>query len=195
LGRITIQQQVKKGIKIIGVACSSFNRTIDKNVQVIGVIYRGSTLFEGLEKTVVQVDGEDATDNIAKLICQSNHFKQLKVIMTRGVTIAGFNCLDLASLSDYTSLPIISIVDREPDMKKIALALQNLPNGSQRLKILKRNGLPKPILSSPKEEPVYVQSYGLTEDEVIQIIQNATVTGRIPEPIRVARLIAVALSS
>jgi endonuclease V-like protein UPF0215 family len=115
--------------------------------------------------------------------------------MTRGVTIAGFNCLDLASLSDHTSLPVISIVDREPDMDKIATALQNLPNGNQRLEILKRNGLPKPILSSTEEAPVYVQSYGLSEDEVTQIIQNATITGRMPEPIRVARLIALALSS
>ncbi|NHK32107.1 MAG: DUF99 family protein [Asgard group archaeon] len=168
---------------------------MDRNVQVIGVIYRGSTLFEGLEKTTVQVDGEDATENIAKLICQSNHFKQLKVIMTRGVTIAGFNCLDLTSLSDYTSLPVISVVDREPDMDKIASALQNLPNGNHRLEILKRNGLPKPILSSIKEGPIFVQSCGLSEDEVIQIIQNATITGRMPEPIRVARLIAVALSN
>ena len=168
---------------------------MDKDVQVIGVIYRGSALFEGLEKTTVQVDGEDATDNIGKLICQSNHFKQLKVIMTRGVTIAGFNCLDLALLSDYTSLPVISIVDREPDMKNIADALKNLPNGDKRLEILKRNGIPKPILSSSEEAPVYVQSYGLSDDEVRQIIQNSTITGRMPEPIRVARLIAVALTS
>ena len=63
------------------------------------------------------------------------------------------------------------------------------------MEILKRNGLPKSILSSPEEEPVFVQSYGLSEEEAIQIIQNVTITGRMPEPIRVARLIAVALTS
>lgn len=128
------------------------------------------------------------------MICNSIHFKQLKVIMTRGVTIAGFNYLDLALLSEKTALPIISIVDREPDMDKISAALQNLPNGDKRLEIIKKNGLPKPILSSPDEGPIFIQSFGITEDEVIRIVQNATVTGRIPEPIRVARLIAVALT-
>ncbi|NHJ40487.1 MAG: DUF99 family protein [Asgard group archaeon] len=191
---MTIPQQVKKGIKIIGIACSSFDRTKDRIVPIIGVIYRGSDLFEGIEKTIVQVDGEDATEKIANMICESIHYQQLKIIMTRGVTIAGFNYLDLALLSKKTSLPVISVVDREPDMNKIADALLNLLNGEKRLEIIKKNGLPKPIISSPNEEPVYVQSFGLAEKEVIQIIQNATKSGRIPEPIRVARLIAVAFS-
>ncbi len=128
------------------------------------------------------------------MICESIHYQQLKIIMTRGVTIAGFNYLDLALLSKKTSLPVISVVDREPDMNKIADALLNLLNGEKRLEIIKKNGLPKPIISSPNEEPVYVQSFGLAEKEVIQIIQNATKSGRIPEPIRVARLIAIAFS-
>ncbi|NHJ48957.1 MAG: DUF99 family protein [Asgard group archaeon] len=186
--------QFKKGIKIIGIACSSFNRTKDQEVAVIGAIYRGASLFEGMIKTAVQVDGEEATDKIADMIKNSTHWQQLKVIMTRGVTIAGFNCLSLKQLSELTSLPVISIVDRKPDMDSIKSALQNLPNSKERFQILEENGLPIQMISSPEKEPVFVQFYSLTEEEVKQIITNATIVGRIPEPLRVARLIAVGLT-
>jgi endonuclease V-like protein UPF0215 family len=186
--------QLKSGIKILGIACSSFNRLEDQDVPVIGIVYRGSELFEGLLKTTLQVDGDDATNKIGNMICKSPHWKQLKVIMTRGVTIAGFNCINLKQLSEITSLPVISIVDRMPDMSSIANALKNLPNGSLKLQILKNNGIPKQLSLASDQEPIYVQSYGIEEDEVIHIIRNSVITGRFPEPLRVARLVAVGLA-
>ncbi|NHJ31647.1 MAG: DUF99 family protein, partial [Asgard group archaeon] len=124
-----MNKQLKKGIKIIGIACASFNREKDEKVSIIGAIYRGSLLLEGVLRNQVTVDGNDATNKIFEMIQQSTHQQQLKLIMTRGVTIAGFNYIDLEQLHQLTDLPIISVVDREPNMEKIAEALQKLPNG------------------------------------------------------------------
>jgi endonuclease V-like protein UPF0215 family len=187
-----LNKQLKKGIKIIGLACASFNREKDEKATIIGAIYRGSLLLEGVLKNQITVDGDDATDRIVDMIQQSTHQHQLKLIMTRGVTIAGFNYIDLEQIHKRTGLPIISVVDREPNMEKITNALQNLPDGEKKLAILKKNGLPQPFVSTEDNEPIYVQFKGMNQEEVSQLLKDITLVGRTPEPIRVARLIAIA---
>lgn len=189
---IDLNKHLKKGIKIIGVACASFNREEDATVPIIGAIYRGSLLLEGVLKSQVTVDGNDATEIIANMILKSPHQPQLKLIMTRGVTIAGFNYIDLEELYKKTDLPVISVVDREPNMEKITNALQKLPNGEKKLAVIKRNGLPQAYTSSDENEPIFVQFIGIESEEVTQLLKDITLVGRIPEPIRVARLIAIA---
>ncbi|HUT80824.1 MAG TPA: DUF99 family protein [Candidatus Bathyarchaeia archaeon] len=185
-------QEMKKGIKIIGIACASFNRLTDKEVPVIGAIYRGTELLEGVLKTIVTVDGEDGTEKIAEMISTSTHWQQLKLIITRGLTIAGFNYIDLERLFELTNLPIISVVDRLPDMEDIANALTNLSNGEKRLAVLQKYLPPIICKTSKNEEPVYIQMIGIEPKQAIKLLREITIAGRIPEPLRVARLIAIA---
>jgi endonuclease V-like protein UPF0215 family len=98
----------------------------------------------------------------------------------------------MQKLYDRTSLPVISIVDREPNMDDIREALENLPQKEKRYEIILKSGPPRKVKISTKEEPVYVQSIGLEQQIVNNLLKKITRVGRIPEPIRVARLIAVA---
>ncbi|NHJ84343.1 MAG: DUF99 family protein [Asgard group archaeon] len=188
-----MDQQLKKGIKIVGIACASFDRIKDKEVLVYGVVYRGAELVEGFMKCKVIVDGNDATEKIAEMIINSSHKEQLKIIITRGITIAGFNYIDLEKLYNLISLPVISVVDRIPDLVSIEEALTNLPDGFIRLGILKKYLPLKECHTSKGEDPVYVQFAGIEPEKVIKLLQEITIVGRIPEPIRVARLIATSL--
>jgi len=187
-----LTQQLKKGVKILGIACSSFNRLEDQFVPIFGVVYRGASLFEGVLKTRIEVDGEDATEKIRAMIEQSNHSKQLKLIMTRGITIAGFNYIDIKKLYEKTGLPVISVVDRKPNFEKIRSAIKNVPNWEERYKVITNSGLIREIQSSEEEEPVFIQSIGFKDEKIATFLKQVTAVGRIPEPIRVARLIATA---
>jgi len=185
-------QQFKKGVKILGIACSSFDRLKDSTVPLYGVVYRGAALFEGAMKTILTVDGEDATKKIETMIKQSAHFEQIKMIMTRGITIAGFNYIDIKQLNKETGLPVITVVDREPDLKKIKSAIQNVSNWEFRYNIIRNSGTISKIKTSAEEEPVYVQSIGIRDEELDSFLKKITIVGRIPEPIRVAKLLATA---
>ncbi len=187
-----LTQQIKKGVKILGIACSSFNRLEDKFVPIYGVVYRGASLFEGVLKTSIEVDGEDATEKIQAMIEQSTHSKQLKLIMTRGITIAGFNYIDIKKLYEKTGLPVLSVVDRKPNFEKIRSAIKNVTNWEERYQVITNSGLIREIQSAEGEEPVFIQSIGFEDDEIATFLTKVTVVGRIPEPIRVARLIALA---
>lgn len=182
---------LKKGVKILGIACSSFDRMIDRKVPFVGVVIRGATILEGVMQSSITVDGEDATKKIVELVQNSTHKDQLKMIMTRGVTVAGFNYIDIKELFNLTSLPIISIVDHNPDMKKIRLAIQNVPNWEKRFEKISQQPI-RAVQTTNNDEPVFVQSIGIEEKKIDKFLKEITIVGRIPEPIRVARLIASA---
>ncbi|HUU79645.1 MAG TPA: DUF99 family protein [candidate division Zixibacteria bacterium] len=185
---------LKKGVKILGIACSSFNRMKEKEIPLVGIVIRGATILEGVMQSSVTVDGEDATNKIVELVQNSTHKDQLKMIMTRGVTVAGFNYIDIKELFYLTSLPIISIVDHNPDMKKIRLAIQNVSNWEKRFEKISQCPI-RSVQTTNNDEPVFVQSIGIEEKKIDKFLKEITIVGRIPEPIRVARLIALAFMS
>ena len=185
-------QHLKKGIKILGIACSTFDRNKDKEVQLYGVVYRSTALLEGVMKTTVTVDGEDATKKIQRMVNQSPHKEQLKLVMTRGITIAGFNYINIKQLFDETGLPVISVVDRVPNLEKIKEAIQNVSNWKERYDIISNSSSIQEIYTSLNEEPVYIQAVGIDTKELDKLLKKITIVGRIPEPIRLARLIATA---
>jgi endonuclease V-like protein UPF0215 family len=183
---------LKKGIKILGIACSTFDILSDKTATIFGVVFRGSELLEGVMKTTITVDGEDATEKIIEMIEKSSHKGQLKLIITRGVTIAGFNYIDMRKIFERTTLPVISVIDRKPNMNDIKKALENLPQSKKRSEAILNSGPLVEVKTSQKEEPVFIQSIGLENKIIANLLIKITKVGRIPEPIRVARLIATA---
>jgi len=85
---------VKEEIRILGIDDGPFTKD-DKEVIVIGVVYRGGEFIDGLLRTFVEIDGLDATEKLAKMINSSRHKQQLKVIMLDGITLGGFNIVDV----------------------------------------------------------------------------------------------------
>lgn len=184
-------KQLKKGVKILGINCASFDRIKNQKAILFGVIVRGNGILEGVLKTEVIVDGEDATEKILEMVSASTHSMQLKMILTRGVTIAGFNYIDIRKISQETSLPVVSIVDHQPNQEDFNLAIRNVPNWEKRLEIINSTPI-REVITNKEEAPVFIQSVGIEESTVDKFLKEITLFGRIPEPLRVARLIAMA---
>ncbi len=110
---------LKPEIRIVGFDDGAFKPRSKKLVPVIGVIFRGGNFLDGALKTQVRVDGTEATEKIVKLINSTRHKQQLKVIMLDGVTLAGFNVVDIKKLHEKTKLPVIVINRKMPDIKKV----------------------------------------------------------------------------
>ncbi len=90
---------IKPEIRVLGVDDGFFIPHTEGLVSVIGVVFRGGYWLDGVIHTKVAIDGFDATDNIASMINNSSHHKQLRVIMLNGVTFAGFNVVDIKTLN------------------------------------------------------------------------------------------------
>lgn len=181
----------KTEIRILGFDDSPFDAD-DKAVAVIGVIYRGGNFLDGILKTEVTVDGLDATDKLINLINSTRHKQQLKVLMLDGITLGGFNLIDVKELNEKTHLPVIVINRKHPNLKDVQKALKKFKDYRKRWKVVMRAGKIK-TCNLRNDKKVYYQTVGLTDDETEEIIQLSCTHSQIPEALRVAHLIATAI--
>ena len=105
---------IKKEARFIGIDDAPFKKT-DKKVLVIGVVYRGGEFIEGVISTTITKDGDDATRILGKKLLESRFYSQLKAVFLGGVTIAGFNIVDIEELSRTIDLPVIAVTRKYPD--------------------------------------------------------------------------------
>ena len=90
---------------------------------VIGAIVRIPSYLEGVLRFEVAVDGDDATSAIATALSNSRFLDQIKAVMIDGVSLAGFNVIDIARLSGELDVPVITVTRDRPDMDSIRAAL------------------------------------------------------------------------
>jgi endonuclease V-like protein UPF0215 family len=118
---------IKPEIRVLGVDDGIFKPHTKSFVPVVGVVFRGGYWLDGVMHTKVRVDGFEATRKIASMIKGSPHYKQLRVIMLNGVTIAGFNVVDIKRLNADTGLPVIAVTRDKPNFEEIHEALKSSP--------------------------------------------------------------------
>jgi endonuclease V-like protein UPF0215 family len=181
---------IKPEIRILGVDDGIFIPHSKGFAPVVGVVFRGGYWLEGVMSTKVEVDGFDATDKIASMIVDSPHYKQLRVITLDGVTFAGFNVVDIKKLNAETKLPVIAVTRDKPDFDDIRKALKNLLWPERRWKALLNSGEIIEVSTRSKSERVYMEIQGISEDDARKILQLTSTRSNVPEPLRVAHLIA-----
>lgn len=175
---------IKPQIRILGIDDSAL---INEKVTIIGAFFRGGGQLDGILRSEITKDGMDATGIIIRMIKNSKYYTQIRVIMLDGVTYAGFNPIDLKTLYDETNIPVIVFMRLCPDFEKIKLALEHLPENEKRWDIIRRAGR---IYKIAQENPVFIQLCGIDKDSAVEIVRMTSTHGNIPEPLRVAHLIA-----
>ncbi len=175
---------IKPEIRVLGIDDSAL---IDPNVVIIGAFMRGGDQLDGVLSSKITRDGMDATDRIVEMVKGSKHRGQIRVIMLDGVTYAGFNPVDIINIYEMTRIPVVVFMRSCPDFEKIRLALCHLPEKEKRWEIIQRAGR---IYRIDGENPVFIQVSGIDKDDAIKIIRMTSTHGNIPEPLRLAHLIA-----
>jgi len=192
----------KPEIRILGFDDGAFDSTRrgkrekltakNETVPVIGIIFRGGNFLDGALRTDITVDGLDSTDKLIELINSTRHKQQLRVIMIDGITLGGFNIVDIHKLHKRTGLPVIVVNRKMPDLQRVQKALKNFEDYKKRWELIKRAG--KIRNCSLKEgKKIYYQSVGLDDEETEEILALSSTHSFIPEPLRVAHLIATAV--
>ncbi|HOI77513.1 MAG TPA: DUF99 family protein [Methanofastidiosum sp.] len=179
--------RIKKEIRILGIDDSNFTRD-DTEVLVVGALVRGGFWIDGVLSTYVKRDGLDATEKITKMILNAR-YKDLRAIMLKGITIAGFNLVDIEKLNQDTSLPVVVVMRKMPDISSIEKALSNLNHKTKRLEIIKKAGQ---IYEGKVQEKsdIFFQFKGIEEDNARELIRISSMHSNIPEPLRVSHIIA-----
>lgn len=179
---------IKPEIRILGIDDSAL---FNEKVMIVGAIFRGGDWIDGVLRSEITKDGLDATEIICNMINTSRHHSQIRVVILDGITYGGFNVVDIQVLYRKTGVPVIVIMRSYPDFEKIKSALKNFHDGDDRWEIIKRAGDIEKI--SGKKNTVYIQRAGIGLETVKKIIQLTSIRSNIPEPLRVAHLIATGI--
>jgi endonuclease V-like protein UPF0215 family len=175
---------IKSQIRILAIDDSPL---IYEKVTIIGAFFRGGEQLDGILRNEIKRDGMDSTDVFIQMINGSKYHTQIRVILLDGVTYAGFNPVDITNLFKETGVPVINFMRSSPDLEKIRQALTNLPEAEKRWEIIQRAGK---IYKIKQDNPVFIQFCGLDKESAVKIITMTSIHSNIPEPLRVAHLIA-----
>jgi len=174
---------LKKEIRVVGIDDAPFNKFKKGNVVVIGAVFRGGSWLDGILSTKVGIDGNNATKKIADMISKCKFKPQLQCIFLNGIAVGGFNVIDVEELSKKTKLPVIVIIRKNPDIEKIKKTLIKI-NKKSKIKLIEKAG------SVIQIGEIYVQLTGLEIEKAKELIEITCTRSLIPEPIRIAHLIA-----
>lgn len=187
-------REIKTEIRVLGVDDCPFKPRSHGSVDVVGVVYRGGYWLDGIMTTEIQIDGLDATEKIAKMIVDSPHYDQLRVIMLNGITFAGFNVVNIRKLFNKTRLPVIVLTKEKPDLEEIKVALQKLPQWRSRWKAVMDAGEIFTLKTGRNAAPLSMQMMGILKQDAEKIVKMTCTRSSIPEAVRVAHIIASGLA-
>jgi uncharacterized protein len=161
-----------------------FDRARRGSVLVCGVVYRGGTWFDGLLTTRVQRDGWNATERLLAALHASKFLPQLRYLLLGGVALGGFNLLDLDRLHAQSGLKLLVCMRRPPDLAAMRRALQHLPRPRARWRLVEAAG---PIHRLGR---LWCQLRGMDAEEAGALLELTCTRALLPEPLRVAHLVA-----
>jgi hypothetical protein len=179
---------MKPGARILAVDDSPFSKSA-KQVLCIGVIARESVEgreVEGVISFSVEKDGFNSTNKLIHAIKHSRFRKQIQLILVQSITLAGFNLLDLKKVFSELRIPILCVVRRKPNEKKVLNALGKLPHFEKRIALIKNAG---EISSVGK---LFYYGKGLSNGEAKTMLKKFD---GFPWPLRLAHLIASGIVS
>jgi len=175
-----------KALRTIGFDDAPFSRRRGGSVAVAGVVCAG-TRFEGMVFGRVRQDGWNATEVLSRLLVGRKFLPQLHLVLLDGLSLGGFNLVDLPALAQALGRPCVAVMRRPPDLAAVERALRRLPRPERRLRLLARAG---PVHGRP---PFYFQVAGAEPDEVARALRRVTDHGCVPEPLRLAHLVGAAV--
>jgi uncharacterized protein len=173
---------------VLGVDDAPFDKKQTHPVPVVGVLMEGNDLIEGVALASFPVDGADATDFLAVWIDGLRWRDAMQAVVLGGITMAGLGLVDLEELARRLAVPALAVTRRDPGKSRIgeALTAAGLPD---RLPTARRS--PRALRITPG---LYVAFAGTEPGLATELIKATLRKSRMPEPLRVAHLIASAVA-
>jgi len=175
----------KPGLRALGIA-ESFVRSIPQSI-LAGVVMRADLRVDGLAYARATVGGDDATEAVLNLYGQLER-RDVNALLLSGIAISWLNIIDLQEVWDGIQQPVICLTYEESPGLENYIG-EYFPRPEEKLRRYDASGERVPVWLKTGYE-VYVRSFGASTEDARNLLNKFTRDGRVPEPIRVARLAA-----
>ena len=174
----------KKGLRALGIAESYTGRV---HSTLAGVVMRKDMQIDGVGFSRITVGGMDATEQVEEIV-SSLHREDINVLLLSGCVIGWYNMIDPGRVHGTTGLPVI-VVTYEESMGLEEEIRRHFPGDEERIALYRRLGERTPVELSTGYT-AWIRAWGLTLPIAERVCRDFTREGKIPEPLRVARLLA-----
>ncbi|MCD6559971.1 hypothetical protein DRN43_04305 [Thermococci archaeon] len=181
--------KIKTQIRVVGFDDGTFRFKGRGKTILVGVVMKGNEEVLGVLTRWIDVDGRDATEKMIDAINRSR-FKDLRIIMLKGITYGGFNLIDVKHLAEETGLPVIVVIRKKPDLNAMERALRkHFSDAEERIALLRKAGEVREMIRGK----LYYQAFNIPPEQAEEVINITRKNSLIPEPLRLAHMIASAV--
>ena len=176
----------KRGIRIFGIA-ESFKKS-NSTSTLGGVVMRRDLIVDGIVFGSATLKGDDSTKNIYCML-RSLRRNDINCIMLDGLIISLYNIIDGEKLNNITGLPIIAITFEDSRGLEEHIRHHFLEKSEMKLEQYRKLGN-RDQVRLRTDKSLYIRYWGLSLKGALNTLNAFTLQGSIPEPIRVAKLLA-----
>jgi endonuclease V-like protein UPF0215 family len=206
-------------VNVIGFDDGPFERGHRGDVLLVGVVCSG-TRIDGIVSGKIRRDGANAMRVMVDLVRASQFGSHLQAVMLQGIAVGGFNVVDVHGLRAALRIPVLVVTRRPPDMAAVKRALfagapaarPPVSGAARKWRLIEQAGTMELLGPSRRsqrrdraqatesaktpsgirtnEPRLWIQRAGLSLDQARKLVADTTLHGNIPEPLRVAHLIA-----
>ena len=176
----------KPGIRTLGVA-ETFRQGSKKSV-LAGVVMRSDFVVDGVALGKTSVGGDDATSSIASLH-RRFHRNDINLVMVSGAILSLYNIIDVDQLASRVRLPVVCLTYKETAGIEGSILRHFRTGADKKLEAYRKLGQRVGVRLRTGHR-VYVRSAGIEAGELTRALDAFTLQGSVPEPVRVAKLVA-----
>ena len=182
--------------KVVGVDDGRFRKSgkeakREEKTILVAVLFKGRSI-EDVRISNVTIDGLDSTQSIYTMLADL----EFDFLLLSGATFAGFNVVDAYALNKTLRKPVIIVIGEMPKDQAVREALRkHFRDWERRWSLMESL---KPIFEArtdPRYNPIYYEVVGLDPEDALKLLKAYAFQGRLPEPVRMAGMIAKGLTS
>ena len=176
----------KKGIRGLAIA-ESFSQNSKKSV-LSGIVMSTDLVIDGFVVGYSTVGGDDATDSILTMYEKLDR-PDVSFLLISGIVISLYNIVDVKRISEKIGLPVIGVTYEESPGIEDAIKHHFPESYESKLAEYSKLGSREKITLHTSHN-LYIRNEGCTALEVKQLLDKMTLQGSVPEPLRIAQLLA-----
>ena len=189
--KVTSEQipQWKHGVRVLGIS-ESFTKDVAQSM-VAGIVMRGDYRIDGFGFCRPTLGGNDATNLLIGLYHRLGR-QDIRAWMLGGNIISWFNVVDIDKIYDETNVPVVCVTYNSSEGIEKYLRQYFPDTWQERRDMIEQVGM-RTEVELATGHSVFLTNAGLSIVRAKQLVDLFTIDGRVPEPIRVARMLAAGL--
>jgi len=179
----------KKGLRGLAIA-ESFGPD-SKNSILCGIVMRQDFVIDGSIFDITAIEGDDATEKILQMYYNLNR-PDVNYLLISGLIISMYNIVDIKKIHSLLRLPVIGVTYRDSLGVEESIKF-HFPNSFEsKLENYARLGKREKIILKNNSE-IFVRFEGCSLHDIKYLLNKLTLQGSVPEPLRIAKILAKSL--